>query len=259
LTAPLFRLLATGLAGGSAIAYSLKIATAQGEAGDSKFERLNLGLIIFAVFNTLFSSASIATASGVTLNTSPFLATAALMGLTIFVAWGSYGSNSEYGLSLKRFGPTPAAKKLQDDTVGLGQTLADRDNVKSTVYAAFTGLFAAAGLGYIFFPEDTLRLVFGEASGGSNIFLWRLIGGAVAGLVPALTYTLKEAADEGSLSEPTMKVLNIGLSGAGLGHVLVLAPLLLSGQSGPAAPALLGTWFAALLVSGAGVLAGDEE
>ncbi|KAK9806144.1 hypothetical protein WJX72_003185 [[Myrmecia] bisecta] len=205
LTEPLFRLLATGLVGASSIAYALKLATAAGDAGESKAERLNLSLIAFATFNTLFSGSSVATASGVTLNTSPFLATALLMGATIFVAWGSYGSNSEYGLSLKRFGPLPAMKKVQDDTVGLGTALAKRDNVKSLTYAAFTVAFAAAGAGYIFAPEDTLRLIFGEASGGSNIFLWRLIGGAVLALVPGLTYTLKEAADQGTLSEPASK------------------------------------------------------
>ncbi len=69
----------------------------------------------------------------------------------------------------------------------------------------------------------------------------------------------QEASDDGSLGDAPFKLLNVGLSGAALAHVLVLAPLLGSDTAGPFLPALLGVWGTALAVSGINLLKSGRD
>jgi hypothetical protein len=62
------------------------------------------------------------------------------------------------------------------------------------------------------------------------------------------TFPLQEAAADNSLSNRRCKLLNIALSGAGLGHLLILAPLLGTPNSGVLTPVLVGTWGVAAAV-----------
>lgn len=65
---------------------------------------------------------------------------------------------------------------------------------------------------------------------------------------------VQEASDDGSLGDAPFKLLNVGLSGASLAHVLVLAPLLGGDTAGPFLPALLGVWGTSLSVSAVNLL-----
>lgn len=70
---------------------------------------------------------------------------------------------------------------------------------------------------------------------------------------------LQEASDDGSLGDAPFKLLNIGLSGASLAHILVLAPLLGSDSAGPFLPVLLGIWGTSLAVSGVNLLKSSQD
>lgn len=61
---------------------------------------------------------------------------------------------------------------------------------------------------------------------------------------------VQEGAQLGKLGEAPYKALNIGIFGAGAGHIAILTPLLLSGSGGPFLPALLGIWGLGSAVSG---------
>ena len=64
--------------------------------------------------------------------------------------------------------------------------------------------------------------------------------------------TPQEAASANALSDIRLKLLNIVLLTAGLGHLLVLAPRLNGG--GPLLPVVLGTWALAALLGGVNLL-----
>lgn len=64
----------------------------------------------------------------------------------------------------------------------------------------------------------------------------------------------QEGAQLGKLGEPQYKALNIGVFGAGAGHLAILTPILLSGEGGPFLPALLGVWGLGAAVSGVNLL-----
>lgn len=70
---------------------------------------------------------------------------------------------------------------------------------------------------------------------------------------------MQEGAEDGRLDEAPFKVLNVGLAGASLGHLLALAPLLGGEYAGPFLPALLGVWGTALAVSGVNAVRGESE
>lgn len=69
----------------------------------------------------------------------------------------------------------------------------------------------------------------------------------------------QEGAQKGKLGEEPFKVLNIGLSGAALGHVVALAPLIGGEYAGPFLPVLLGIWGTALAVSGLNVFQAQDD
>ena len=73
-----------------------------------------------------------------------------------------------------------------------------------------------------------------------------------------VSISVQEGAADGSLGSGPFKLLNAGLSGASLIHLLVLAPLLGGEHAGPFLLPLLGTWGASFALSSANLLRGDE-
>lgn len=69
---------------------------------------------------------------------------------------------------------------------------------------------------------------------------------------------LQEGAKRGKLGESSYKALNIGVFGAGAGHLAILTPILLSGGGGPLLPALLGLWGVGAAVSGSNLLKSES-
>jgi hypothetical protein len=255
---PLFRILSSGLLTAGITSLALRLGARSGDLDSRANKRLEIGLIVFVTVNVLLQTTTAAQPDSV-LTFPGFWSAAAVFGLTIAAAWGGYGKASEYGLSLKRAGPLPALKNFQDDTAELGSTARNPNNINSVLYALLTVNFFAAGVGYLYAPTATLEAVFSRAQGPECIFLWRAIGAALVSVVPTASYSLKEASDDGSLGDAPFKLLNVGLSGAALAHVLVLAPLLGSDTAGPFLPALLGVWGTALAVSGINLLKSGRD
>lgn len=69
---------------------------------------------------------------------------------------------------------------------------------------------------------------------------------------------LQEGAKRGKLGESAYKALNIGVFGAGAGHLAILTPILVSGEGGPLLPALLGLWGVGAAVSGLNLLKSES-
>eukprot|EP00884_Botryococcus_braunii_P017965 jgi/Botrbrau1/4852/Bobra.0032s0013.1 len=142
-----------------------------------------------------------------------------------------------------------ALRGIGDD---LGK-LANNKNVLAAVYSLMTVALLGAGVGYIAAPEATLTGVFSYAKGADILFLWRIIGSALL-LLPTWTFTLKEAADRGSLAQPGNRYLNSGLCAASLAHVIILGSWYTGGDYGTwIMPAVLGTWATGLTASLAGL------
>jgi hypothetical protein len=254
---PLLRLIATGAVGSAAVALALNLAAKRGELGEEPFKRLNLGLIALVTLSALLAASNAASAGpGAVLSFNGAAVSFLTLGLTIAIAWGGYGKSSEYGLSLKRVGPLPAVKKYQDDLADLPQ---QRGSANSVVYTLFTAILVGAGAGYLLAPEATLEAVFGNAKGQECVYLWRQIGGILVTLLPAVTYTLREGAQQGRLGESPFKALNLAMVGAGAGHLAVFLPILAAGTGGPLLPALTGVWGLTTLASGANLLKSSDE
>jgi len=254
---PLFRILAAGLATAGAVSFALRAGAKSGDLNSSVNKMLEVGLVVIVTINTLLQTTS-AAQPGSVLTFPGFWATALILGLTVTSAWGGFGKASDQGLSLKRAGPLPAIKKFQDDTADFAGS-ATRGGLTTTLYTVLTAGFFAAGAGYLIAPEFTLQAVFNDVKGDECVFLWRTIGAALVSLVSVTSYSLKEGADDGSLGTTPFKILNIGLSGASLIHLLVLAPLIGGEHAGPFLLPLLGTWGASFALSSANVLRGDDS
>lgn len=253
---PLLRILATGFAGASTAAASLNLAAKRGQLGDSSFQRLNLALLAASAFNTVFFISNAATAGeGSVVSFSAFWVTVLALGATVLTAWGGYGKNSQVGLSLKRVGPLPAVKKYQDDLADLPDNNGD---LQATLYSILTVGLVVSGATYLLQPQETLQAFFNNSKGEECIFTWRAIGGGLITLLPAMTYTLREGAKRGKLGESAYKALNIGVFGAGAGHLAILTPILVSGEGGPLLPALLGLWGVGAAVSGLNLLKSES-
>ena len=73
-------------------------------------------------------------------------------------------------------------------------------------------------------------------------------------LLAKLYAMLQEGEQLGRLNEGSFKAMNLGLAGAGAGHLAVLLPVFLSGTGGYALPALLGVWGLTTVNAGASLL-----
>ncbi|KAK9824988.1 hypothetical protein WJX81_004426 [Elliptochloris bilobata] len=253
----LFRIFAAGNLSAATASLAIKYGAKDGALGDSVYKRLEAALIAFATVSALLQTTTSAQPDSV-LTFPSFWASFAIMGLTVAIAWGGFGKTG-YGLSLKRYGPLPILKKVQDDTVGLGNTAAGSSGLVAKLYAALTFAFAGAGASYLLLSEETLAGVLGGVQGAESLFLWRAIGGAVLTLVPAVAYSLKEAAENDDLGEAPYKVLNFGLAGAGALHLAVLLPTQLAGAGGFLTPVVLGTWVLATAVAGGNLLVSSRK
>lgn len=72
---------------------------------------------------------------------------------------------------------------------------------------------------------------------------------------------LQEGSERGELSETPYRLLNFGLAGAGLGHVLVFLPFLTGEGGGALTGIIAATWAVAAGIGGAnflGLLSDDE-
>ncbi|WIA31070.1 hypothetical protein OEZ86_001098 [Tetradesmus obliquus] len=168
----------------------------------------------------------------------------------LYVAGVNYSRNAPEG-----YNPVADAKTWVNDAKNIFTGVTGGS---STGYAYLTAALLASGLGYIAAPLPTLQAVFGgsvASAGPESIVLWQLIGAGVSMLVAPWALSLKEAAAGNQLSDVRYKLLNIGLLSAGIGHLLVLQPLLGDpARSGPLLPVIVGAWASAALLGGVGLL-----
>ncbi|GAB4824039.1 hypothetical protein N2152v2_011085 [Parachlorella kessleri] len=237
----LSKILACGLGAGSAASLALKQAADSGDLASPTAQRLQLGLMGFSAgaisMHLLYSPAITFTSLAMG---------AAVMGTTFAVPYSHY-TKTNGGLGLG---------SVVGSYLGAVPDHLNIKNAQSALYALVTPTLALAGASYLFMPEATLGHVFGYARGIESMFLWQNIGGGLMTVAPAITYSLKKAADEGTLGHPMYKTLNAGLALAAAGHLVVLGPMWAAGQGGPMLPWILGAWSTALLTSGLGLMKG---
>eukprot|EP00884_Botryococcus_braunii_P019877 jgi/Botrbrau1/6573/Bobra.0189s0001.1 len=139
---------------------------------------------------------------------------------------------------------------IQDDTA----SYTEQSSLSSLLYSGLTVAFFLAGVGYLFSPESTLDGAFGVSGGAEATFLWKAIGASLLTVVPVTTYSLREGAERGELSDSPYKLLSLGVAGAGLGHVAVFLPFLVGGGGGALTGILAATWMVAAGVGAANFL-----
>lgn len=125
------------------------------------------------------------------------------------------------------------------------------------LFLLLTAVFPATGLAYYLAPKWTLYGAFSYAYGKSTYMVWKAVGAGLLTVLPAITYTLKDKAENDLLARPMSRTLSLGLMAASIGHLLVLCPILNQGHGGFLLPALVGTWAVSLLASMAGLAAPD--
>ncbi|GAB4819414.1 hypothetical protein N2152v2_006460 [Parachlorella kessleri] len=121
------------------------------------------------------------------------------------------------------------------------------------LYLLLTWMFPLAGLLYFVAPKYILYHTFGYVYGKSTQFLWKAIGGGLMSVVPAMTYTLKDKAENDLLGRSIPRSLNFGLMLASIGHLLVFGPILARGHGGFLLPLLTSSWATSLVAAMAGL------
>ncbi|KAI7838055.1 hypothetical protein COHA_008138 [Chlorella ohadii] len=238
-------LLASGLLAASAAAFALEECARRGQAYLLTFtaDTLKLGLVAFAAMNivlqfyyprTLTAAAAIASSVAMCL-------LAALPASQLLVApedrarvWNDF-------------------RRLPGDL--LSGTWLRRSSLPGALYMLLTIAFPAAGLAYFVAPNTTLYHTFGYIYGKSTAMVWKGIGAGLVTILPAITYTLKDKAENELLGRSIARTLNLGLMAASIGHLLVLGTVLNHGIGGFMLPAVTATWGTALLASMAGLAA----
>lgn len=126
----------------------------------------------------------------------------------------------------------------------------------ATIYSLLSLAMPAAGLVYFIAPRFTLYHTFGYDYGKSAQLIWKAIGaGALMTIIPAMTAALKHKAEIGKMATTPARMLNMGLMGAAIGHLLVLGPIMAQGHGGLMMPGVVGAWAVTLLTSMLGLAA----
>lgn len=130
-----------------------------------------------------------------------------------------------------------------------------KPSMTTALYLMLTLAFPISGFLYFIAPKATLMHTFGYAYGKSTAMVWKGVGGGLMTILPAMTYTLKDKAENGLLGRSLARTLNLGLLISSIGHLLVFGPILNMGHGGWMLPILTATWGTALLASMAGLAA----
>lgn len=244
----LMGMLAAGLLSGGAAAWALKESSDGGTLDSDSSERLQLGLMGMAAAAVAahFKHSRDLTNNGLSLGA----ATAAL----------TFAVPAAHMLATKK-GRRRLGDRIKGFFGAIGRLFDFRNGFKvsSGLYAVLTPIFFVAGAAYSLNPQATLGNLMGYVmKKPDSVFLWRNIGGTLLTLLPAMTFSLKEKADQGRLQDKTPRILNTGLFLTSLGHLLILGPIGNRGDGGKYFPAMVGTWAAALLASMVGLATGNE-
>ena len=100
-----------------------------------------------------------------------------------------------------------------------------RRSALAALYLLLTIAFPLTGLAYFVAPHYTLYHTFGYVFGKSTMLLWKMLGGGLMTLLPAMTFTLKDKTESDLLGRSISRTLNLGLGIAAVGHLLVFGAL----------------------------------
>lgn len=225
--------------------WSQQAAAKAGVLDDDVHRRTDASLSFFAAANLFITSITFVPNPNLYPNSPLQPKTAAALSIVALAQWWISGRNyAKY--APEGANPVAIIKSYLRDV----RDTANVNGLNSAIYSALTLAFVAAGFAYIFAPGQTLDLLFnGVPKTPENLYLWQLIGAAVATVVAPICYTQKEAAVNNDFSRPDKRTLNTALASVSVGHVLLLAPLLGTEWSGPAMPLLLGNWGLAAVAS----------
>ncbi|KAK9836152.1 hypothetical protein WJX81_005109 [Elliptochloris bilobata] len=235
---PLARLLAVGLVASAGGALGLMGAAERQDLNRRVFQRLNLSLLALA------GTAAALEALYLPIFTPAGLAAGAFVSLpALLVSAVHYQRTSGHGAN-----PLPV---LAGAAKSVAQLASIRDS-SARLYSLLTAAIAGAGIAYLLAPQSSLAAVFGPpgslgwAPSRLDVeVLWRMLGGALLSLTP-WTYSLKGGAEANLLWRRPFPLLNAGLTLVAAAHVLLLGPLLITGECGKWLPAVFGTWGLAL-------------
>ncbi|PRW20778.1 Meiotic nuclear division 1 [Chlorella sorokiniana] len=246
-------LLASGLLAASATAFALEECARRGQAYLLTFtaDTLKLGLVAFAAMNIALQVCSAVICRFYYPRT-----------LTAAAAIAS-------GLAMSLLAALPASQllvapedraRVWNDFRRLPRDLLSgmwlrRSSLPGALYLLLTIAFPVAGLAYFLAPNTTLYHTFGYVYGKSTAMVWKGIGAGLMTILPAMTFTLKDKAENELLGRSIARTLNLGLMAAAIGHLLVLGNILNHGIGGFLLPAVTATWGTALLASMAGLAA----
>lgn len=205
----LWRILGACLLTGAITCYALQIGADRRLLNDPAIQRLQHGLLWFALVAVLLHLIHLVFVK--TLTVWGLLIGAAIMAPTLVLPGAHLGLSG----GLLTSGEAISAC--------FSNIFAPRRITFSVfLYALLTILFTVAGLAYLFLPKLTLDWTFGYHTGKPAAFVWQWIGAALLFLFPAITYTLQERALLGRLAQTIPKVLNVGLLVSSLFHILEL-------------------------------------
>lgn len=234
----LWRLLGSSLFAGAITCYALKVGADRRLLADPTIQRLQLGLLWFALLAVVLHLVHLLFVKTLTL--WGLLIGAAVMAPTLVLPSAHLGLSGGFAYTTESL------------STCLGNLFAPRRfTIPVLLYSLLTVLFTVAGLAYIILPKLTLKWVFGYHTGKPAAFLWQWVGAALLFLFPAITYTLQERALQGRLAQTIPKVLNVGLLVASLFQFLELGSLLVDGgvHRRVLLPFLFAHWLLVLLAS----------
>lgn len=215
----LWRILAALLLTGAATSYALRVASERQLLADPLTQRLQVGSATWALLSVVVLAAHVLAFKTVSWRGAALGTVIALPAL--LVPGVHLGMSGGFGLGA-------AADGLR---VGLSNLFTPRaHSTAGFLYTLLTVLFTLTGAAAVAFPKRTLDWTFGYHAGANPAVLWQLIGGGVALLLSAVTFTLTERSVSGRLHLTIPKILNVGLLLAALFHVLEYGTLLVNRQ-----------------------------
>ena len=120
------------------------------------------------------------------------LARAGVLGVRAWCLWCSVLGPAAALLHLLRALTTARPRRLQRLPNNLrGVFSLRRRSALGALYLLITLAFPLTGLAYFLAPHYTLYHTLGYVFGKSTLLLWKLLGGGLMTLLPAITYTLK--------------------------------------------------------------------
>lgn len=247
----MWRILAATLLSASSSMYALKVASENRMLGDPTVQRMQLGLMWFALVSVVLTLVHVFVFKSVTF--WGMLLAAIVMAPTFLLPGVHIGISKGYTVMM-------AADSFKSATRNVFAPR--RVTLVVLCYSILLVVSSLVGLACVFLPKLSLAWTFGSHNvTTSMVFLWQWIGAGMLFLFPSMFYICLERGIEYSLWTLIPKVVNVGIFLASLFNILEFGSLIASeGVSGRwMLPLLLGYWVLALLTSVLGLSSNNEQ